>query len=146
MEKNKQFQEALDIAFNGHKDQYDKAGQPYILHPLRLMFAFNDVTLKVIALLHDVIEDTPITIDELRSKGFSEDILEAISALTKRNDESYEQFILRVSQNSLAKQVKIADLKDNMNLARLNKITQADLERLQKYHNSLIFLEKIKPV
>lgn len=108
------------------------------------MFAFNDVTLKVIALLHDLIEDTPITIDELRSKRFSEDILEAIAALTKRNDESYEQFILRISQNSLAKQVKIADLKDNMNLARLNKITQVDLERLQKYHNSLIFFRKNK--
>lgn len=135
-------EKALDIAFRYHKGQYDKAGQPYILHPLRMMFALEDVKLKTIALLHDLLEDTSITIDELRNHGFTEDVLEAVITLTKTPNEAYDDFIVRISNNALARQVKIADLKDNMDLTRLKNITPIDLERLQKYHNSLIFLEK----
>lgn len=126
---SKYLAEALDIAFNAHKGQTDKAGQPYILHPLRLMFSLQDDKSKIVALLHDVIEDTTITIEDLKNKGFPQDIIEAIEALTKRPNETYQDFIERVSNNELAKTVKIADLKDNMNLTRLTELSNKDIDR-----------------
>lgn len=137
------FEKALDMAYHSHKGQYDKAGQPYILHPLRLMLAEDDIKLKIIALLHDTLEDTAITIDELQTQGFTGEIIEAIITLTKQPHENYSDYIKRVSLNPLARQIKIADLKDNMDLTRLKEITPKDIERLQKYHQSLAFLENL---
>ncbi|UYZ83921.1 GTP pyrophosphokinase [Entomomonas sp. E2T0] len=142
---SKYLAEALDIAFNAHKGQTDKAGQPYILHPLRLMFSLEDDKSKIVALLHDVIEDTTITIEDLKNKGFPQDIIEAIEALTKQPNETYQEFIERVSNNELAKTVKIADLKDNMNLTRLTELSNKDIERIEKYHKSLNYLQNHKP-
>lgn len=119
---------------------------PYILHPLRVMFSLDNPILKTIALLHDLIEDTQITISDLRTFDFPDEILDAILALTKKNNETYDDFIARVNQNALAKQVKIADLKDNMDITRLSDVTVTDIERLQKYHNSLKFLENSETV
>ena len=128
---------AISIASNAHKDQVDKAGSPYILHPLRVMFQVASVEEQIVAVLHDTLEDSSVTLDDLRQEGFSTHILEALTCLTKIPGESYDQFISRVMPNSLARQVKIADIQDNMNLSRLPAIADKDLERLRKYHRAL---------
>lgn len=134
-------QTAILVACEAHKDQIDKASDPYILHPLRIMFQFDDEQLKIIAVLHDVVEDSQITLDDLRSRGFSYDIVDALDCLTKRSSESYEQFINRVSTNKLAIKVKIADLKDNLKLERLPTLYESDLKRIKKYHKALKVLQ-----
>jgi (p)ppGpp synthase/HD superfamily hydrolase len=136
-------QAAIAISCEAHKNQLDKAGEPYILHPLRLMFQFEDTHLRIIAVLHDVVEDSNLTINDLQKKGFDKKVLDALECLTKKENESYEQFIDRVSKNVLATVVKIADLKDNMNISRLAQITEKDLLRLKKYHSALNKLSRL---
>lgn len=126
------FAAAYYIASRAHEGQLDKAGQDYFNHPWRVSEKFNDYALKTIAILHDVLEDTWVTEDILR-KLFSEEVCDAIVALTRNEDESYGDFIKRVSKNFLASKVKIADLEDNMDLSRLKEITDEDLKRTQKY-------------
>lgn len=133
--------QAIAIATKAHAGQVDKAGQPYILHPLRLMLRFKYEAEMIVAVMHDVIEDSSFTLDELKSFGFSDDILTAIECLTKRNGESYESFVSRVLQNDLARKVKIEDIKDNLDLTRLDKVTNKDLIRVEKYHQALKALE-----
>ncbi|OPJ58245.1 GTP pyrophosphokinase [Clostridium chromiireducens] len=126
-------EKAILIAVNAHKGQVDKGGSPYILHPLRLMFSREDETEKICAVLHDVIEDTDVTLDYLREQGFSKEVLSALDALTRRNDENYEQFIDRIIENKIACNVKLADLNDNMDISRIKNLTEKDYERLEKY-------------
>ncbi|MVX66583.1 GTP pyrophosphokinase [Clostridium chromiireducens] len=126
-------EKAILIAVNAHKGQIDKGGSPYILHPLRLMFSREDETEKICAVLHDVIEDTDVTLDYLREQGFSKEVLSALDALTRRNDENYEQFIDRIIENKIACNVKLADLNDNMDISRIKNPTEKDYERLEKY-------------
>lgn len=134
---------AIAIASKAHAGQLDKAGQPYILHPLRVMLRFSVESEMIVAVLHDVIEDGEITYDDLRREGFSEAIIDAVSCLTKKSGEDYSDFILRVSENELAKSVKIADIKDNLNLSRLKEVTDKDLQRVEKYNNALrVLLDK----
>ena len=111
---------ALNIAYSAHQGQIDKGGIPYIQHPIRV--ALNCLTddEKIVALLHDVIEDTSVTVEELINEGFNQNIIDAIISLTKRNGEDYMTFIRRVSSNELATLVKIQDLTDNMDLRRLS--------------------------
>ena len=116
----------------------DRRGEPYILHPLRLMAQFTDRTRQIIAVLHDVVEDSAYTLEDLRARGFQVDVLDAIACLTKQPGEAYPAFIQRVKANPLASAVKLADLTDNMNLARLRTpLQEADLLRLKKYHDAL---------
>lgn len=129
-------EKAILIATNAHKGQLDKGGSPYILHPLRLMFAMHNETEKICAVLHDVIEDTEITLDYLRNEGFSEEVLDALDALTRRNAETYDEFIRRIIKNKIASNVKLADLNDNMDLSRINGPTQKDYERIEKYRKA----------
>lgn len=124
---------AILIATNAHSGQLDKAGKPYILHPLRVMMSVGTMDEKIVAVLHDVVEDTFMTIEDIRNTGFSTEVVSALDALTKKNKESYDKFIDRVLQNRIACIVKLADLKDNMDLSRLNEITEADQKRLEKY-------------
>ena len=135
-------EDAIQIAAEGHKGQKDKAGAPYILHPLRMMMRLKTEAEMITAILHDVIEDTDWTIEKLREKGFSEEVLEAVECVTNREGESYEQFIERAGKNPIARQVKIADLEDNMNIQRISEIKPKDLERLEKYHKSWSVLTK----
>lgn len=129
---------ALQIALDAHQGQVDKANLPYILHPLRLMNKFKQTDLQIIALLHDVVEDSDFTIENLRQSGFSELILEVIECLTKRENENYDGFIERIRKNAFATQVKIADIKDNLDLSRLSgELTAKDVERILKYHKAL---------
>lgn len=133
--------QAIAIAAKAHVGQVDKAGQPYILHPLRLMFRFKSEAEMIVAVMHDVVEDSAFTLDELKNFGFSDDILAAIECLTKRNGESYESFVSRVLQNDLARKVKVEDIKDNLDLTRLDKVTDKDLARVEKYHQALKVLD-----
>ena len=132
---------ALRIACVAHAGQVDKGGAPYILHPLRLAMSFHDTTLQVVALLHDVVEDSKVTLDGLRDVGFSDAIVSAVDALTRRKDETYDDFIDRAARNHIAVQVKIEDLKDNMDVTRLDILTKDDLNRLVKYKNAYTFLK-----
>jgi len=134
---------AIAIAIKAHAGQVDKAGQPYILHPLRLMFRFLSEAEMIVAVMHDVVEDSAFTLDELKNIGFSDKILSAIECLTKRHGESYESFISRVLKNDLARKVKVEDIKDNLDLTRLDKVTDKDLARIEKYHEALKVLDKL---
>lgn len=127
-------EDAIAIAANAHKGQTDKAGNSYILHPLRMMMQMKSETAMIAAVLHDVVEDTAWTLEELREKGFSNEVLEAVECLTNRTGENYGEFIERVQENKIAREVKIADLEDNMNIRRIDQLKPKDLERLEKYH------------
>lgn len=133
-------EKAISIAIHAHKNQTDKSGQPYILHPLRLMFTMQLEDERIIAVLHDTIEDSDYSLDDLSKHGFSDEIIAAIDCLTRRKDENYTSFINRISKNTLATKVKIADLKDNMDLSRLETVTEKDLTRVKKYHDALSLL------
>ncbi len=121
--------DAILIAAQAHKGIKDKTGAPYILHPLRMMMRMKSEAEMMTAILHDVVEDSSWTVERLREKGFSEAVLEAVECVTNREGESYEEFIERAGRNPIARQVKIADLEDNMNIQRIGEIKSKDLER-----------------
>jgi (p)ppGpp synthase/HD superfamily hydrolase len=125
--------EAIALATRAHQGQTDKAGAPYILHPLRIMQRMDSEEAKMVAVLHDVVEDTLVTLEELRALNFSETVVAAVDSLTRRAEESYETFIERVKLNPLARKVKLADLEDNMDLQRLQHVTDRDKQRWQRY-------------
>ena len=138
-------EDAISIAAQAHKGQTDKAGAPYILHPLRLMLKFKDERDMIAAVLHDVVEDSDWTIDALREAGFSEEILAAVDCLTRREHESYDEFIARVKTNPLASSVKFSDLMDNLDITRISEPTEADHQRMEKYRNALVQLIETNP-
>lgn len=127
---------ALVIAAEAHQGTTDKGGAPYILHPLRLMQQMTTTDERIVALLHDVVEDSPWTLDALRAEGFFEEVVSAVDGLTRREGESYEDFIERGAANPLARRVKLADIEDNMDVRRLVEIGEKDLERLQRYQRA----------
>ena len=129
-------EKAVEIAAKGHSEQKDKSDAPYILHPLRVMSRVNSIDEKIVAILHDVIEDTAYTESDLRRAGFSDKVVDAVLCLTKKAGESYDAFVDRAKSNPLARAVKIADIEDNLDTLRLNELTDDDLERIRKYHRS----------
>lgn len=133
---------AISLALQAHKGQLDKGGQPYILHPLAVMNRVESMEEKIVAVLHDVIEDSEVTLEELRGLGFSEEILTAIQLLTRSTEDSYEEFIEKTTTNRTARNVKIADIKENMNISRIKNPTQEDYNRLEKYRKALERLER----
>jgi hypothetical protein len=128
---------AVALACRVHAGQVDKSGKPYILHPLRLMLKFEDVDEQVVSVLHDVVEDGDVTLEELRELGVSSAAVAAIDCLSKREGELYEDFIARIKPNDLARRVKIADIRDNLDLTRLPQVSDKDLQRVAKYHRAL---------
>ncbi len=138
-------EDAISIAAQAHKGQTDKAGAPYILHPLRLMLKFRDEPSMMAAVLHDVVEDSDWTIERLRESGFPEDVLQAVDCLTRRDDETYDEFIDRVKKNRLAKGVKYSDLMDNLDPDRISEPTDADRARMEKYRAALVRLVESEP-
>ena len=128
---------ALSLATKTHEGQKDKAGEDYINHPKRVAEKCQSLDEKVTALLHDVIEDTDITTNDLKDLGFPQYIIDSILSVTKRENEDYMDFILRSKSNIIGRNVKIQDLLDNMDLNRLSVVTDKDLKRLQKYIASL---------
>ncbi len=145
--KSPTLEDAIALARTAHAGQFDKAGADYISHPLRVMEAVDGDDAKMVAVLHDVIEDTPVTVEKLREAGYPDHVIEAIEGVTKRpeeegGDEAYQRFIERAAQNPLSRQVKIADLRDNMNLDRIESPTQKDHDRIERYRRALEFLEQ----
>jgi (p)ppGpp synthase/HD superfamily hydrolase len=132
---------AIKIAIDAHKGQVDKAGKPYILHPLRVMFSMDTDTEQIVAVLHDVVEDTDWTFGRLREVGFPEDVLDAIYSVTRQAGESYMEFIRRAGQNKVGRKVKMADLKDNLDLSRIKEPTEKDHKRMARYRTALEILE-----
>jgi (p)ppGpp synthase/HD superfamily hydrolase len=128
---------AIKIAEKAHEGQFDKADQPYILHSLTVMAQMEDVESKIVAVLHDAIEDSDLTITELSQQGFPELITEAIAAITKLDGELYDDYLLRVMGNAIARKVKIADVSHNMDISRIANPTVKDFQRLEKYQKVL---------
>jgi (p)ppGpp synthase/HD superfamily hydrolase len=139
---NPGLEEAIRLAVEAHHGQRDKVGQPYILHPLRVMFRLNAEVEKIVGILHDVVEDTKYTFDDLRRMGYSEEILKALDGVTKRGGESYEEFVLRSKANPISKQVKLADLEDNMDIRRMAGVTDRDMQRLIRYRKAWAVLQQ----
>ena len=107
-------EKAIAIAVNAHRGQQDKAGKPYILHPLRVMNMGKTEEEMICGVLHDVIEDTDLTLENLRQEGYTEEIVNAVDAISRRDGECYDDFIERIATNHLATRVKLNDLIDNM--------------------------------
>lgn len=137
---------AIEIANRAHKGQVDKAGAPYILHPLRVMMAQENKIERICAVLHDVVEDSEITLDDIREEGFSEEIIEVLDCLTKRARESYNNFIGRILGNETACRVKLADLCDNMDITRIKNPTDKDTERIKKYQEAASRISEALPM
>jgi len=124
---------AIEIAAAAHAGQIDKAGHPYILHPLRVMLRVSTEHERMSAVLHDVVEDTPVTFEQLAREGFPQEVLLAVEALTKRPGESRLQAAERAAANPIARVVKLADNAENMDLSRIAAPTEKDFARLREY-------------
>jgi len=125
------------LATKAHDAQLDKAGKPYILHPLRVMMKVDSIDMKIVAVLHDILEDTELTKEDLLREGFSQEIVETIECLTRKENEDYMDFIKRCKINYMAKIVKLADLEDNCDLKRIENPTEKDYERVKKYKKAI---------
>ena len=135
-------EKAIALAIRVHNGQKDKAGAPYILHPLRVMLSMDTDREMQAAVLHDSVEDGDITLETLYSEGFSEEVCSAVVALTKKAGETYDEYLNRVNENSISRKVKIADLNDNLNPNRIKTPTRKDKKRFENYLNALDFLKK----
>ena len=124
---------ALKLCFDAHKDQTDKSGMPYVFHPFHLAEQMKDEATTIVALLHDVVEDTDYTIEDLRKMGFSEEVLEAITLMTHAPEVPYMDYVARIKTNPIARAVKLADLNHNSDSTRLEVLTEFDLRREEKY-------------
>ena len=129
---------AIQIAVQAHAGQKDKGGNPYILHPIRVMMSVSGINEKIVAILHDVVEDSDWTFDALLKEGFSSEIIEALKSVTKTSEqEDYESFIRRAKANAIGRKVKIADLKDNLDVTRIPELSDKDIQRIEKYVRAL---------
>lgn len=135
---------AIRLAFEAHAGQYDKSGLPYILHPIHLAEQMTDELSTVCAVLHDVVEDTPWTLEELEQQGFPEEVIQVIRLLTHCPSLSYSEYIRQLSSNPTARKVKLADLRHNSDLSRLETVDQKALNRVEKYRQAIRFLEEIE--
>ncbi len=135
-------EEAIELALSTHKGQTQRNGAPYILHPLYVMQNVKGLALQTAAVLHDVVEDSPITLDDLRSEGFSEEVVRLVDALSRREGETYEEYIKRLSGTPAAIPIKLADLRHNMDALRLVDFTEKDGVRFQRYHKAYRRLEQ----
>ncbi len=132
---------AIQLAVQAHTGQVDRFGAPYILHPLRVMLRLETETERMVAVLHDVVEDTPVTLEALQAAGYPPEVVEAVDHLSRREGETYEVFIERIRPHPLARRVKLADLEDNMDLRRLPEVTEQDLLRLRRYRRAWTVLK-----
>ena len=137
---------AIAIAVEGHAGRVDKAGAPYILHPLRVMLAVTTNDERIVGVLHDVVEDCPEwTFDRLRGEGFSNEVIAALDSVTERkgNGEDYMDFVQRAAANPIGRQVKLADLADNCDLARIAAPAQRDFARIEKYKRAIALISTL---
>jgi len=128
---------AIALAVQVHQGQQDKYGRPYILHPLRVMFSLDKEVDQIVGILHDVVEDSDTTFEDLRHMGYSQQVIEALDGVTRRDDETYDEFVTRSLQHPISRRVKLADLEDNMDLRRLpGEPTEKDFARLKRYRKA----------
>ncbi len=132
---------ALKLCFEAHKDQIDKSGMPYVFHPFHLAEQMTDEETTIVALLHDVVEDTDHTIDDLRKMGFSENVISAVELMTHDSNVPYMEYVAQIKNNPIAKAVKLADLRHNSDMTRLDIITPFDEKRAKKYAEAIRLLE-----
>lgn len=137
---------AMKLCFEAHKDQIDKAGIPYVFHPISLAERFGEdqEAETCVALLHDVLEDTDYTVDDIRAAGMSEEVIEALLLLNHNPKVEYMDYVRHLSKNNIARHVKIYDLQHNSNLSRLEKVTEKNLKRVEKYKEALKILFEIE--
>lgn len=143
MSTNKDLDDAIILAALAHEGQVDKGGQPYILHPLRVMLLVERLDEKIVAVLHDVVEDTELTLEDIENR-YNKEISEAVDSVSRRNDESYNKFIERSYMNPIGRIVKIADIKDNLNLTRPGALEFLSSGICKRYVQALLFLERGK--
>lgn len=134
--------QAMKLCFDAHKDQVDKSGIPYVFHPFHLAEQMTDEYTTVVALLHDVIEDTHYTIDDLIEMGYPKPIIEALKLLTHDDNTPYMEYVGKIKENPIAKSVKLEDLKHNSDLTRLDNIDEKALERAEKYKRAIELLSR----
>ena len=135
---------AMKLCFAAHRDQTDKSGMPYVFHPFHLAEQMTDELTTVTALLHDVVEDTPYTLDDLRGMGFPDEVIGALMLLTHDLSVPYLDYVARISSDPIAKAVKLADLRHNSDLTRLDHPSEKDLARVEKYRKAIRLLEESK--
>ena len=133
---------ALKLCFEAHKDQVDKSGLPYVHHPFHLAEQMETEDTVIVALLHDVVEDTEYTLDDIRAMGFPERIIEALSYMTHDNAVPYLDYVAKIKENPIATAVKLADLKHNSDISRLDVVDKKALERVEKYRKAMAILEE----
>jgi len=133
---------ALKLCFEAHKNQTDKSGLPYVFHPFHVAEQMTDEKTTIVALLHDVIEDTSYTLQDLRNQGFDEDVLSALELMTHDKNEPYMDYVAKIKGNVIAKTVKLADLSHNSDLTRLDEINEAALNRVEKYKTAIKLLSE----
>lgn len=131
---------AIEIAARTHAGQLDKGGAPYILHPLRVMLRVAPGAQQIVAVLHDVVEDSEVTFEDLEREGFSAEVISGLRAVTKVEGELYEDFVARAALDPVGKAVKLADLMENSDLSRIAEPSQKDLERVEKYGRAIQYL------
>jgi (p)ppGpp synthase/HD superfamily hydrolase len=138
----KLIEKSLHIALRAYAGKTDKAGCEYIHHPLRVMAKMKTDLEMSVALLHDVIEDSDITAEQLLAEGIPVEVVEAVVCLSKNENESYQDFVARAKKNKLAAKIKIADIEDNIDVLRLTSLDEYDLARIKKYHSAWRFLKE----
>ncbi len=135
---------AIEIAQEAHKGVKDKGGHDYINHPIRVMHAMSNDQEKIVAILHDVVEDSDWTFERLKEEGFEDSVIESLRCVTKYSEEEdYQEFIKRAATNKIATKVKMADIEDNLDLSRLGTLTEKDLTRIEKYKKALKYLKAL---
>jgi (p)ppGpp synthase/HD superfamily hydrolase len=135
---------AIAIAAEGHSGAKDKGGIPYILHPLRVMLSLSSPEERIVAVLHDVVEDCrEWTLERLRAEGFSDRVIAALDSVTKREGENYNAFIVRAAADPIGRRVKLADLRDNSDISRIPAPTDSDRQRIAKYRDAIKLLQAI---
>ena len=133
---------ALKLSFEAHKNQVDKTGVPYVFHPFHLAEQMTDEISTVCALLHDVIEDTEYTFEDIQKMGFPQEVIDVLKLLTHEKSVPYMEYVEKIKENSIAKQVKLADLKHNSDLTRMDVIDENALQRTKKYRQAIELLLK----
>ena len=133
-------QKAMRLMFDAHRDARDKSGVPYVFHPFHVAEQMDDEISTVVALLHDVVEDTAYSLDDLREMGFSEEVCEALDLLTHRKDVPYLDYVRNIRANPVAVRVKLADLAHNSDRSRFDRMTEQDYKREEKYRTAIKIL------
>ena len=131
---------AMRLSFEAHKDQVDKSGMPYVYHPFHLAEQMETEDTVIVALLHDVVEDTDYTLEDIRAMGFPERVIEALALMTHEKSVPYMDYVAKIKNNPIAKAVKLADLKHNSDLSRLDVVDGKVRERAEKYANAIKLL------